>query len=261
MGHERLFETIVGRGSVRVRAPLVCMATQQKHRFRRFAQNTFPAPLFERLAGHKRDVLFFWVPKAAGTSIYTVMLDYGCPRHRWLAPTRPFNNKGFMTFGHVHLLDLVKAGIVSETYLRRAFKFAFVRNPFDRLVSLFSYLKKLPLPEVPATMTFDEFCAKITERPFDPVGLYNFKGLSQCNPQVDWLFDERGNLLVDFVGKYENLDEDFAEVCHRIGIPAPNMPHENKSQHAPYQNYYNERTRAAVANFYRRDLETFGYSF
>jgi hypothetical protein len=237
------------------------MAKKKKHRLRRLAQEALPRPAFERLAGHQRDVLFYWVPKAAGTSIYTVLLNYACPRHRWLTPTEPFHNKGFTTFGHVHLPDLVKAGIVSEEYVRGAFKFAFVRNPFDRLVSLFSYLKKLPLDEVPPAMGFEEFCALVTERPIDPVGLYNFKGLSQCNPQVHWLCDESGRLVVDFVGKYETLDQDFAEVCRRIGIPAPDMPHENKSQHAPYQDYYNERTRSAVAKFYRRDLETFGYSF
>jgi hypothetical protein len=237
------------------------MVTRTQRRLRRLVQDTLPTSVYEGLSGHKRDVVFFWIPKAAGTSIYTVMLKYGCPRNRWRKPTQAFRNRGFITFGHVHVLDLVQAGIVSEEYLQGAFKFAFVRNPFDRLVSLFSYLKKLQLAEMAPAMTFDEFCAAVTERPLDPIGLYNVKGLSQCNPQVDWLLDQRGTLMVDFVGKYERLEDDFAEVCRLIGIPQPDMPHENRSRHAPYRDYYNERTRAAVEKFYRRDLETFGYSF
>jgi hypothetical protein len=225
------------------------------------ARNLAPKAVFEFVTGHRRDVLFFWVPKAAGTSIYNVLLKYGCPKHRWLKLTRPFPNKGFMTFGHVDVPSVIEAGIMSEQYVQRAFKFGFVRNPFDRLVSLFFHYKKVKWPDVPESMTFDEFCSRVTTQGIKPVGLYNDVELNRCNPQVAWLLDKNGHQLVDFIGKYETLNADFDRVCQTIGIPAQQIPHENKTQHAPYRDYYNAGTRSMVAEFYKKDLETFDYAF
>ncbi|MEY2545907.1 MAG: hypothetical protein QOG48_1024 [Verrucomicrobiota bacterium] len=225
------------------------------------AQHALPKPVFELFTGHKRDVLFFWIPKTAGTSVYNVMLEYGCPPRRWRKPMRPFRNRGFVTFAHINVVDLVKAGVITRKYFANAFKFAFVRNPFDRLVSLYFHYQRLKWPDVPDDMTFEKFCEAVTQTRIDPVGLYNTKGLNRCNPQVDWLCDRKGRLRVDYVGRFENLEHDFAKVCARIGIRKPEMPHKNKTEHAPYRDYYNAETRQMVGDFYRRDLEMFGYAF
>lgn len=206
------------------------------------------------------DALFVWVPKCAGTSIYALLRQRGCPAGRWDYPLDPFDNRGFITFGHVDVRALVEAGVISRDFFARAFKFAIVRNPFDRMASLYFYLKRIQCSEVPEAMDFADFCRKVARGEHPPVGLYNYRGLNQCNPMADWLTDESGKLLVDDWGRYETLAEDFARIGKRLGI-YESLPHENRGEHRPYREYYNAETRAIVADIYRRDLELFSYEF
>ena len=227
---------------------------------RREILNLLPDPLFKWVTGLKRDVLFFWVPKCAGTSVYSTLLKHGCPAELWLDPTRRFANRGISTFGHVSIPKLVEAQVIKRRYLENAFKFGFVRNPFDRVVSLYFYLQKTNCLEVPETMSFAAFCRQIDRQEFPPVGLYNRLGLNQCNPMVDWLLDQDGRMLVDFVGRHETVAGDFEKICRVIGIQAQ-IPHENKTAHRPYREYYATEARAIVERVYRQDLDTFGYGF
>ncbi len=227
-------------------------------RYRRYLP--LPRPLYRLVTGLARDVLFIWVPKCAGTSIYTTLVEHGCSEKRWEKPLAPFCNRGMVTFGHVGIEQLVSAGVVSPKYLQRAFKFAFVRNPFDRIVSLFYYLKKTRFNPLPASMSFEEFCQVLKRGDYPPVGLYNHRGLNQCNPMVRWLYDERGQLMADFVGRYETIEEDFQKLCSRIGIRS-RLPHHNTTEHPPYKDHYSDQTRNIIEQVYREDLERFGYSF
>jgi hypothetical protein len=206
------------------------------------------------------DALFLWVPKCAGMSVYRALVPFGCIEERWDTPLEPFANRGIATFGHVDVLQLIDRGVVTQAYFDRAFKFAFVRNPFDRLVSLYFYLRRIASPDVPASLTFEAFCEKVERREHPPVGLYNYRGLNQCNPMVDWLTDRDGVEIADFVGRHETVVEDFRTICRRIGVDAV-LPHENATPHAPYRDYYSPRTRAIVERVYRHDLDRFGYDF
>ena len=78
--------------------------------------------------------------------------------------------------------------------------------------------------------------------------------------QHDYVTNENGKVMVDFLGRYERLEQDFAAACDRIGI-APRLPHLNKSDRNSYQIYYTPETRDIVATLCRRDIELFGYSF
>jgi hypothetical protein len=187
-------------------------------------------------------------------------VPFGCIEGRWDAPLDPFANRGIATFGHVDVLQLIERGVVTRAYFDRAFKFAFVRNPFDRLVSLFFYLQRIASPEVPPGLTFAAFCEKVARAEHPPVGLYNYRGLNQCNPMVDWLTDRDGRVIADFIGRHETVTEDFLTICQRLGIETA-LPHENATPHAPYREYYTEATRAIVERVYRSDLDRFGYEF
>ncbi|MBC8002129.1 MAG: sulfotransferase family 2 domain-containing protein [Opitutaceae bacterium] len=219
-----------------------------------------PRGVYKTLTGRTRDVLFLWVPKCAGTSTYQTLVKHGCIEDRWLDPMRRFRNRGVSTFSHVDVVGLVEEGVIRKAYFDNAFKFAFVRNPYDRAVSLFAYLKKLKFPEVPEAMTFTEFCLTLERGAYPPVGLYNYKGLSQCNLMLSWITDRSGKIIADFVGRYETLQKDFQTVCDTIGIKET-IPHENKTEHRPYQEYFDPRTRAIIEKVYRKDLDAFGYSF
>lgn len=140
---------------------------------------------------------------------------------------------------------------------RDYYKFAFVRNPFDRLVSCWHN-------KVVETNYFN----------FDPESHQRFQHFGEF---VDFgaRYDLRAgdphlrlqrNLIdlnaVDFLGRYEAFPADLAKVCERLGIPAAEFPRINASQgRVDYRAYYQQGLVDRVAAAYDLDLEVFGYDF
>jgi hypothetical protein len=139
----------------------------------------------------------------------------------------------------------------------RCFKFAFVRNPWDWLVSMYHFILREPEAakhdEVKALGSFDAFVEWVVSTP-EPFP----KGTTRL--QSEMITDARGNLLVDFVGAYEHLEEDFDRVARIVGIQTA-LPHVNQSVHKDYRTYYNDLTRTLVAEHFQPDIERFGYNF
>lgn len=79
-------------------------------------------------------------------------------------------------------------------------------------------------------------------------------------PQLDRIVDLERCLLVDFVGRFEQIERDFDHVQQRIGVKA-SLPHLVRSEHRPYHDYYDHETRDLVARHYRCDVDAFGYEF
>jgi hypothetical protein len=74
------------------------------------------------------------------------------------------------------------------------------------------------------------------------------------------LTDTKGNIIVDYVGRFESLSDDFDIVCSTLGITATLERH-NTSKHRDYRSYYDEETKQMVANHWKEDIERFGYTF
>jgi hypothetical protein len=79
---------------------------------------------------------------------------------------------------------------------------------------------------------------------------------SQCS----WVVDQDGRLLVDYVGRYEYLADDFLSLCRRIGLKAK-LPFMNTTAHSHYRKYYTEETRRIVEKRFEREIQMFGYEF
>ena len=134
------------------------------------------------------------------------------------------------------------------------FKFAFTRNPFDRLVSVFHGRvqgKMVPRNKTLAELGFTESIKS--------GHIFKF-----CKTQVGHYFNLRnkdGTIPLDFIGRVENYQKDFNIVCDKIGIPHQQLPHKNASKHKHYTEYYNDETKQIVAEKYAKDIEYFNYEF
>jgi len=80
--------------------------------------------------------------------------------------------------------------------------------------------------------------------------------------QVQYIWNDEGDVLVDFIVHLETIEEDMRIVCERLDIPFSGVPHLNKeSVSFNYRDYYDDETREVVGNWFREDLEQFGYDF
>jgi hypothetical protein len=139
----------------------------------------------------------------------------------------------------------------------RAFSFAFVRNPWDKVVSHYHYRVRtnrtgLADEGIPFRDWVLRAYGEQDPRYHDEPKMFM--------PQVYWVGDEQGRCMIDFVGRFERLSADFAEVCRHIGVDAA-LPHVKTTSHAHYRESYDEETRAVVAERFAPDLAEYGYTF
>ena len=131
------------------------------------------------------------------------------------------------------------------------FKFAFARNPWERLVSEYEYILSTPKhgrhKRVAQLGGFTNFVRMQIPR--------------RDAYQIKMVSDRKGNLLTDFVGKLENLDEDWRSICSRLGIKYRPLKKKNVTQHKAYQDYFDEESCNLVAQHWQREIEIFDYSF
>lgn len=185
--------------------------------------------------------IFVHIPKCAGDSVSIALFG---------------NSAG----GHATLSDYVN--IFEPERVASYFKFTIVRNPWDRLVSAFHFLKKGGWNEADRLWfnaelghfkDFDEFVKGWVSKD-------NIWKRWYLQPQYHFIVEGRRKIDIDFVGYLENIDEDFRYIAKRIGIDCQ-LQHINKSKHDDYKNLYNEETKAIVAEVYETDIKLLGYNF
>jgi hypothetical protein len=151
--------------------------------------------------------------------------------------------------GHAKAKELKKA--LPRDVFDGFFKFAFVRNPWDWQVSIYHYV--LQEPSHPDHMLFNSFGG------FDRYLQWHIQD-RRVELQKSFVVSDSGGLLVDFIGHYETLHQDFEIICNRLGIHS-NLPHKNRSRHRDFREYYTTHTKALVADAFKEDIEFFGYQF
>jgi len=139
-----------------------------------------------------------------------------------------------------------------------AYKFTFVRNPWDKVVSHYEYRRKRNKTALASNeISFPDWVRKTYGPDKDPFYYNNPKAFQ---PQVEWLKDDDGKISIDFIGKFESIYEDFSQIRKVIGIDAE-LPHLNASKRSDYRHYYDDESRETVAQWFREDIELFGYRF
>jgi len=201
---------------------------------------------------HSNKAIFFHVPKTAGYAMEQYFAP-GCMDYKVFDPVCLFGLKNGAMAQHYPYSEMIK--IVPPDIMKNYFKFAFVRNPWDRLVSAYSYLKTKH-DELHGGFEgwLGHVCSRVRSRDYQP-GAHHA-------PQTDYLLHE-GAAVLDFVGRYENLQQDFATVCIRLQAPVGRLPVQNKSslRTGHYRGYYSPAMAELVAGTYAEEIALLGYSF
>ena len=182
--------------------------------------------------------IFIHIPKTAGSSVAQGLA---------------------MSSRHVACLEYER---INPRKFERFFKFAFVRNPWDRLVSTYFFLKNGGVNEIDRRFAAEKLAG------YDNFGAFVEGWLSEKNiwswvhfkPQHYFICDAALRVRMDFVGRTETIAADFRTVCERLGVAAE-LKWTNRGAHRPYGDYYTSALRDRVAAVYANDIRIFGYRF
>ena len=130
-------------------------------------------------------------------------------------------------------------------------KFAFVRNPWDWLVSYYHFVTSRPNHrnhrKLSALGSFENYIRTMAVKP-------KFQ-------QKDFVTDSQGKLIVNFVGRFETLQQSVSTINEQLGVQINIGNKRNTSRHRDYRTYYNSELIRIVQTRYRPDIEFFGYQF
>ncbi|HEX6901226.1 MAG TPA: sulfotransferase family 2 domain-containing protein [Thermoanaerobaculia bacterium] len=146
--------------------------------------------------------------------------------------------------------DFMKEGVLSPEHATAPagyFRFAVVRNPWDRFVSGWKYCAST------RERTLKEVLADLPRQGHD------YRHVTR--PQHAILFDDPGELIVDFLIRFEQLQEGFDAVCDRIGKPRCPLSHRNRGSRGHYRDYFDAESRRMFLRHFARDVEIFGYEY
>jgi chondroitin 4-sulfotransferase 11 len=186
---------------------------------------------------HKHKFIFVHIPRTGGTSV-----------------ERFFNEP--INWGNHNSLQWYSQSFGEYD---RYFKFAFVRNPWDKMLSEYFWFRntKHLYPDETVKKFFRKSASCFSE--FVPLFLNSVEGdLSHRLSQLEFLQPIND---MDYIGRLEKYSEDFVKICSHLGIDTESPLHENYTTHRPYWEYYDDETRQIVAEKYAKDIEYFGYEF
>lgn len=157
---------------------------------------------------------------------------------------------------HAHIIAAYE--MLPRELFNSLFKFSFVRNPWDLQVSSWHHLKKERPHLVNDCNTFTDFI----QYKLDSKRKYEYHLDTSIDLQSNYLVDLHRHTICDFVGRYENLEEDYQHICNELGIECLPLAHKRRaSNRKSYQEYYDEKTKQLVSEYFREDIERFNYTF
>jgi hypothetical protein len=200
------------------------------------------------IVSEKLGVIFVHIPRTGGWSI-AYQLSKMAENDQDYSPTsRPESSYYPGLFRHASAAQIKEA--IDPELWARCFKFAFVRNPWDRLASIYAYKKKHHGVEA----SFADWLAS-----YGGEGPYmDFE--REARTQREFLYDTDGNLLVDYVGRFETLPADVDAIMERLRPSETLHRHLNQSVRRHYSRMYKEQQAVGLASkLCRTDAAQFGY--
>lgn len=206
------------------------------------------------ILSHAHRFIFAAIPKTGTHSVRQALRAHLGPDDSeqvrlFVEKKLPYPELAAIGHGHISLQEARRA--IGEEMFGSYFKFAFVRNPFDRFVS---------------------YCAFATSREGsfqrDPQGVMRHFLFTApphnhmvFRPQHSFIVDQDGALLADALGRVEDMQGSYDAIAARIDIPSSALERANASRHDEYRGYYDQQLIDGVAALYARDIELFGYQF
>lgn len=207
------------------------------------------------IVSHRHRFIFAAVPKTGTHSVRQALreqLDDGDVEQVGLFVNKRFPWDALAAIQHGHLSLQQVRPYLGEDAFGGYFKFAFVRNPFDRFVSYCAFMLRgsdVFRQQPQAAMRYFLF----GEPPEHHI---------LFQPQASLLVADDGKtLLADKIGRVEDMQGSYNAICARIGIPSRPLDRVNGSKHGDYRQYYDRALIDGVAARYAQDLELFGYTF
>ncbi len=208
--------------------------------------------------------LFVHIAKTGGTSVREALQGLRW-RDPWYWPMFLCSRLSHLSGHRIatklprHAKAIAAKEMLPREYYDSLFKFAFVRNPWDLQVSSFHHIRRERPQFLGGHTEFEPFL----RWKLDPERPYQYHLDTSIELQSDYLIDLHRKLIVDFIGRYERLHEDFATACERIGIATPALPHARKAtdRRQDYRAYYRDATAELVATHFAADVELLGYRF
>ncbi|MCI2395198.1 sulfotransferase family 2 domain-containing protein [Aliiroseovarius sediminis] len=214
------------------------------------------------IISHGRRYIFIHPPKTGGTSL-ALALEARAMKDDILLGDTPKAMRRRRRFKHVQsagrlwkhstLRDIV--GLVTPQQIEGYFVVTLVRNPWDRMVSYYHWLKAQhfdhPAVDLAHALTFSEFL----NHPFTQDSFANA-------PFASYVTDQHGHERCDLFARMEALPADLAPFEAHLGFQFGRMPHENRSDRdADYRTYYNDEDAELIADICAPDIRRFGYVF
>ena len=207
--------------------------------------------------------IFVHIPKNAGTtatkilSTYTYWSDLELGGTKFGESLAPIYANRFGIGKHTRAETI--RNILGEQVWDRSFKFALVRDPFARTFSIFRFLRQWKdWPNSHIMNDFTTFESFVTSKFFlessGPDGMFN--------PQFTWVTNMNGNIVLNHVGKVENMSDSFRILneASNLSISINKIERINESGAADeHQAAYTDAARAVVMKRYQRDFVLFGY--
>lgn len=205
------------------------------------------------IVSHSRRFVFFAVPKT-GTHAVRELLQPFLSEADWEQQAlfeqkrSPIAGLAKIQHGHISVRELKPH--LSDQQWCEYFKFGFVRNPFDRFVSICFFLNRKN-PDFNRHPL--DWMKRALQRP-------QFRQRVLVRPQYIQLIDDHGEPALDRIGHYENFQESIDAICASLKLPQKELSVKNKSEHECYDSYYDAELYDLVKTFYSKDLELFGYA-
>mgnify|MGYP001058701989 CR=1 FL=1 len=213
------------------------------------------------MISHKHKCIFIHIPKTAGTSINSffhpgVVFHYKNPDYERLFGWCP---KRKLHMQHATSKQLLETELITESQWKTYYKFAFVRNPWDRAYSDYLFIKDF----AKVNGSFKEYITKKGEfnKIFTDNTNENYLG-DHLQSQSSFL-DLNGKNEINFIGRFENFSKDILKVLSYLEINKNFDVFQNKSKNRirEYSNFYTNSNKKLIESIYNDDINLFNYTF